>query len=108
AKNKPARDFLENVGAAFRQALNGGYLFLFPASIAAMVGFEPPSTDAASAAPLELAPARSAVGTALRPRRPFTRYRELALENCDIPRIHHVIEANAVLHSVSQNGYVPP
>ena len=40
-KNQPAWDFLENVGSAFKQPLNGGYTFRFPASFAAETTFEP-------------------------------------------------------------------
>ena len=35
AKNKPVLDFLHAVGKYFQQSLNGGYLFRFPASVAA-------------------------------------------------------------------------
>ena len=39
AKNKPALDFLQSVGAAFKQALNGGFVYVFPAEFAAGVTF---------------------------------------------------------------------
>lgn len=41
AKNKPAWDFLEHAGSGFKQPLNGGYLFRFPAGYAAEVAFAP-------------------------------------------------------------------
>jgi len=36
-KNKPALDFLERVGKDFRQPLNGGFIFRFPAETAARI-----------------------------------------------------------------------
>ena len=40
-RNKPAFDFLQSVGADFRQAPNGGYVYQFPAEYAAEVTFTP-------------------------------------------------------------------
>src|SRR4029077_5614427 len=39
ARNRPGLDFLESVGASFRQGQNGGYLFRFPAGFASEVVF---------------------------------------------------------------------
>ncbi|MGH7968951.1 MAG: HAD-IIIC family phosphatase, partial [Limisphaerales bacterium] len=56
AKNKPVEEFLENVGAAFKQPLNGGFVFRFPSAFAAQVHFVPPKSRlapiAAAAAPI--------------------------------------------------------
>ncbi|HLX71795.1 MAG TPA: HAD-IIIC family phosphatase, partial [Verrucomicrobiae bacterium] len=43
-KNKPAQDFLQNVGAEFKQALNGGFVYAFPAEFAAEVTLNPQGT----------------------------------------------------------------
>lgn len=45
AKNQPARDFLEAVGAAFRETREGGFLFRFPAEAAASCAFAPASAS---------------------------------------------------------------
>ena len=54
AKNKPALDFLQSVGAAFKQPLNGGFVYAFPSDVAAKIAFNAenaPATAAAIAAP---------------------------------------------------------
>lgn len=95
-KNKPALDFLQSIGAEFKQALNGGFVYRFPAEFAAEVTFTPadetpaptgekaegqmakPETDRATAAP----------GAA-------KLFRTIALEFNTPEKIHAAIEANA-------------
>lgn len=45
ARNQPAWDFLNDVGAAFRQGTNGSMAFRFPADVAAETVFEPRSAE---------------------------------------------------------------
>ncbi len=51
AKNQPALDFLESVGAAFRQGNNGGSRFRFPSEFAAHVQFNPEKLASSRAEP---------------------------------------------------------
>ncbi|HPU55900.1 MAG TPA: amino acid adenylation domain-containing protein, partial [Verrucomicrobiota bacterium] len=44
ARNKPAADFLQEVGAQCREALNGGYVYRFPAKAAEATRFNPNSS----------------------------------------------------------------
>ena len=44
AKNKPVLEFLNNVGACFRQGSNGSLTFHFPAEVAARIKFDPQTT----------------------------------------------------------------
>jgi len=46
AKNKPAHDFLGSVGAQFKQALNGGFVYVFPAEFAAGIKFSAQNSEA--------------------------------------------------------------
>ena len=105
-KNKPALDFLESVGSAFRQPLNGGYLFRFPTGVAAGVVFEPRCPQAQH----ELNPAsfkQSDIKVSSELRK-FERYGELALEASTVAKIHQAVEAKSLLRSVRMNGCVPP
>ncbi len=80
-KNQPAFIFLEKIGAAFRQAYNGGYLYRLPAKYAAGVAFNPAAEE-------NIGPASSEVAVAARPAgettssvtNGFRRYRSIALE----------------------------
>ena len=49
AKNKPVLEFLNSVGACFRQGSNGSLLFHFPAEVAARIKFDPQNAAPASA-----------------------------------------------------------
>jgi acyl carrier protein len=44
-KNRPAREFLDAVGAKYKEAVNGSYLYRFPAEFAAAVTFTPPAGE---------------------------------------------------------------
>ena len=49
AKNKPVLEFLNSVGACFRQGANGALTFHFPAEVAARIKFDPENAEAPSA-----------------------------------------------------------
>lgn len=104
AKNKPALDFLEAVGGPFRQALNGGYVFRFPAEVAAGISFEPQNVAVAS---LALVPAgKSAARPDTRPT--FARWRWIALEASAVNQIQALIEAKAGVRSSSPSTSAAP
>jgi len=121
-KNRPALDFLESIGTSFRQPLNGGYLFRFPAGFAAEVSFNPqtennsrlqpsegdrrPASDfrnevrRGSSAPLSTSPiARLTRRNQTKTDHPalpfikFVRCRQIALGSSDPAQIHQRIEA---------------
>jgi amino acid adenylation domain-containing protein/FkbH-like protein len=86
AKNKPALDFLENVGQPFRQALNGGYVFRFPSEIAAAVTLNPQDSPQSSATT-----ARKNIE--MTARNSFTRWRWIATEANRAEKILELIES---------------
>jgi amino acid adenylation domain-containing protein/FkbH-like protein len=107
AKNKPALDFLQSVGVAFKQPLNGGFVYAFPADDAAKIAFnadnaEPAAPDTASVSNGERPAAAAASGVK------FNRCRAIALELNDPALIHQVIEGRAELRSGAQADYVAP
>ena len=104
AKNKPALDFLESVGRGFKQALNGGFVFKFPAGFAADVAFCPSST------PAEPAPTNEPPSAVLPAdgRKKFNRCRELALEANSAESIHHRILQRQTSRAVGRRTYVAP
>lgn len=104
SRNKPAFDFLERVGAEFKQALNGGYVFRFPAEVAARLRFEPSQVS-----PLEITP-RSIPGKEPDGPRPakFAGYRKIALEAGDSETIHQAIETHAAQRNRRTSGGASP
>jgi amino acid adenylation domain-containing protein/FkbH-like protein len=109
-KNKPALDFLESVGAAFKQPLDGGYVFRFPAGFAEEVAFNPPAESSAGAvAPMaESKNEPAALKLQSAPVWRFTRWREIALEAQEPARIHQRVESGAVAHINRRGEYVAP
>jgi amino acid adenylation domain-containing protein/FkbH-like protein len=107
-KNKPAHDFLESVGAPFRQPLNGGYLFRFPAGFAAEVVLNGQSGNGDSAVELNAPQPRPAELQAQASRRKFSRCREIALQANDPARIHQEIEAKSAVRRSNRAGYAAP
>ena len=109
AKNKPALDFLQAVGAPFKQALNGGFIYPFPAEFAAEVIFdagEPAESDsvaneASNQPALKPSPA---VGDKIR----FDSCRSIATKFNDPARIHEAIEQTTETRAVVQDNYVAP
>jgi FkbH-like protein len=89
-RNKPALDFLESVGSAYRQPQNGGSLFRFPAALAANTIFEPRTADPSNAPRSTLHAPRSTLHA---PR--STPYRDIALLANDLAAIQQEIESAA-------------
>jgi FkbH-like protein len=119
-KNQPAFDFLNNIGASFRQASNGGYVFRFPAEFAAAVKLDSgpaltPKSEGGSVAPKSdeggarsLVAPKSDEGGTLQAPRSFTRWRWLALEASDANKIVQLIEGKASTRSRGQHAYTEP
>jgi amino acid adenylation domain-containing protein/FkbH-like protein len=128
SKNRPALEFVESVGAPFRQARNGGYLFRFPAAYAAEVTLELRSCEperpvsehqtAKSAREEGRARAKSAPGIGTQEHglpidpdwRPIrgSRYRRIALELNTAAAIHQALEARSLARPVKRTGYTAP
>jgi thioesterase domain-containing protein/acyl carrier protein len=91
AKNKPALQFLESVGEQFRQPLNGGFIFRFPAGAAAQISFVPhsasPGSMAAKVGASPVAHSDTASGS--------VRWRWIAVEANEVSKIEALIEAKA-------------
>lgn len=106
ARNRPALDFLESVGAQFKQALNGGWLFRFPSAFAASVELHPTVAEPAvvPATGDERIARPSASGAA----RKFSECRAIALDGGDIAAIHKRIESRAVVRPGSDRERVAP
>ena len=49
AKNQPALDFLETIGAPFQEPFEGGWRFKFPAEFAANLSYDPDATESMAA-----------------------------------------------------------
>jgi amino acid adenylation domain-containing protein/FkbH-like protein len=99
ARNKPALDFLESVGASFRQP----HQFHFPANSAAQVVFDP-HHDSPSLPKKSDADAPRPMGAPSK----FIQCRTIALEMRDAARIHEKIETRLPLRSAGGRGYVAP
>jgi FkbH-like protein len=107
-RNKPASDFLQSFGQEFRQPLNGGYVYKFPAEFAAEVTFNPPSTEPVQLSAPEAGPAASDSGVKPRGSELFRRCRTIALEYDDAEKIHQAIEKKATIRSVGHRDYKSP
>jgi FkbH-like protein len=103
-KNQPAFEFLESVGSSFKQALNGGYVFRFPAGFAAEVAFSPSlrKSELTAEGSAPAAPSRHLMSGR------FTRYREIALQAKDPHELQKQIEAAAIVRSRRSGEYVGP
>jgi amino acid adenylation domain-containing protein/FkbH-like protein len=102
AKNKPAQDFLQSVGAQFKQALNGGFLYAFPAEFAAEVALNPhdaqPGLPAIESQNIQKPPAFQK----------FQICRSMALELNDAAKIQRAIESKAQTRASTQTDYLAP
>ncbi|HVV00522.1 MAG TPA: thioesterase domain-containing protein, partial [Verrucomicrobiae bacterium] len=131
-RNQPALDFLESIGAPFRQPSNGGYLFRFPAGFAAEVTFNPQPAEEAHPSPEKAVnsiaenggdgkaplsnrssqPATALSGSNTAAAQPllsgFRRCREIALNACDAGRIHQQVESRAEKRAGNRSTYVAP
>jgi amino acid adenylation domain-containing protein/FkbH-like protein len=105
-RNKPGLDFLESVGGVFKQALNGGYVFRFPARFAAEVVFHPmvSETEAEGLKTVSIWRVGAGSGSA----RKFDACRRIALEACDPVVIHEKIQAAQVLRQAASLSYTAP
>ena len=105
AKNKPVEEFLENVGAAFKQPLNGGFVFRFPSAFAAQVHFVPPKSRSApvAAAATPILPAANPVSA-----RKLAMYQTIADQASDIAAVHHRFEAEKPSRARQGETYSPP
>jgi amino acid adenylation domain-containing protein/FkbH-like protein len=107
AKNKPALDFLESVGAEFRQPLNGGSVYRFPVDYAVDVVFDP-KEDAVPEVKAGAAVIEKPAAGAVAPDRKFTRFRAIALQANDPVKILGAIEGRAAHRAGAGEGYVAP
>jgi amino acid adenylation domain-containing protein/FkbH-like protein len=116
SKNKPAFEFLESIGAKFRQSLNGGDVFRFPAADAGQVRFEQLGSELERASSLQqqsnsvqslkVAEGPAEAGTPYQAK--FDLCRQIALELNDPAKIHAAIESKAVIRSGNRTSYSPP
>ncbi len=104
AKNKPALDFLQSIGADFKQALNGGFVYAFPAEFAAEVVLDPHKDGAKGA---EIGSETNAAIPASAGKK-FSRCREIALEANDATKIHQAIEGKVEVRAAAKGDYVAP
>ncbi len=104
AKNKPVLTFLENVGGAFKQPLNGGFIFRFPSAYAAKVTFNPRSS--APASPAAGAP-RLANSTSISARK-LSQYFSIAQEANEALAIHARVEGNKPFRTRQERSYTAP
>lgn len=106
-KNKPAGEFLEKVGEAWRQPLNGGYSFRFPEEVASNVRFEAVrEQEAGKSADLLKPPA--AVVSAHPWAQVGSHLQWVAVEANDAAKILAQIETSAAVGPVSQTDYIAP
>lgn len=109
AKNKPALDFLESVGAQFKQALNGGFVYALPAEFAAEVTLnaqDVPSVPADKNFTQNFD--RHALLVPVSTGSKFTRCRTIALALNDPLKIQQAMERKSGVHSSRQAAYAPP
>jgi len=112
-RNQPALDFLESIGGPFRQSLNGGLLFRFPAGFAAEVTFNPQANEAPISEPKDEAARATKTATPENNNRAggvgkFTRCRDIALNANDAALIHQHLEAHTQVRAASHSNYVAP
>ncbi|HWD93513.1 MAG TPA: amino acid adenylation domain-containing protein [Verrucomicrobiae bacterium] len=105
AKNKPALDFLQSVGAEFKQPLNGGFVYVFPTQVAAEMKFEAKNAgEAENVGATE--EKNSSLPAPAAPSVRLSRCRSIALELNDPARIHEAIEGTAEVRAIEQDDYV--
>ena len=101
-KNQPAFDFLESVGARFKQTLNGGMVYRFPAAHAATAEKLRESADGVA----DRKPASAPVSTAGPGH--FTRLAHIASDLSTVDAIMHAIESSKVVRARSNGTHVAP
>ena len=107
-KNKPALDFLEQLGGAFKQPLNGGSIFRIPVDFAVQIAFHPGSESERreKGNPVQVVGSRSRVMRD--PGARFSSCLAIALEGNDAQRIHQEMRKGIELHNRGGSKYVPP
>ena len=106
-KNQPAFNFLEKIGARFRQGSNGGYLYRLPTKFAAAVTFNVAAMDDAGSAGLPAAPTMKG-GTISDERTKFGRYRWIALEaNDPVNILSQVMGGKSRSRTGEHPAYIP-
>ena len=104
AKNIPALDFLESIGGPFRQPLNGGSVFRFPADIAAEMAFNPQKVAAET--PALISPGQPAAQTDIRST--FAHWRWIALQANQVNKIQALIEGKTGVRKSSGLEFAAP
>ena len=105
AKNKPAFDFLQQNCAAHQQPFNGGSVFRLPVDSAAGLAFHPATDNGPGRAAAPVAtPEKPALVSAAR----FDLCRAIALETCDMARIHQQVRGAASVRSCDHAKYKAP
>jgi amino acid adenylation domain-containing protein/FkbH-like protein len=111
AKNQPGYDFLDQIGAPFRQGQNGGYLFRFPAGFAAEVTFNPQLAETESERPKEsqpsISPAKPVEIRGALPRK-FAKCHEIAMGFGNAAAIHANVEGRQKTRVVGKTDYAAP
>jgi amino acid adenylation domain-containing protein/FkbH-like protein len=108
ARNQPASNFLESVGLDFKQPLNGGSRFRFPAAYVAEVAFHP------SAEPRQgwADPAKRRTNGRPVISRGFaggsSRCRDIALNSNDISRIFAEVGTNTATRQREKRNFIAP
>lgn len=108
-KNRPAQDFLGDVGTAFKEPSQDGFLFRFPAEFAANLRYSPPVADGSSAFPSEpsssaIAPLTSAADTQAK----AALLNSIATELQEAEEIHKVISAQTQLRPGTKTTFMAP
>jgi len=103
-RNKPALDFLESVGGAFKQPHNGGVLFRFPSGFAAEVTFSPDTAppEATTSSSLRTASVTAGKQTS------FPNCRAIALTLNSAEAIHTRLQRSTSVRSRVGMDYQPP
>jgi FkbH-like protein len=109
AKNKPALDFLESVGAAFRQADHGTFSFRFPSDYAANAQFDPdgspaPVAETKAAGPELEQNRRPEAYSGIRP----SDYNWIARNAARIDQIYSLVAADSQPSPAVHQDYVAP
>ncbi|EEF60978.1 amino acid adenylation domain protein [Pedosphaera parvula Ellin514] len=108
-KNKPAFNFLETVGARFRQPTNGGYIYRFPAEFAAGIVFTPEVAEKQQPAKASFTAEHVKVKSSTSERRvKFTCCREIALAANDVSQIQQAMAAKSRTRSRDRKTYSAP
>jgi FkbH-like protein len=109
AKNQPALDFLESLGAPVKEPVGDGFLFRLPVEFAAAVGDHLPVSERTHAAvdkPASSAVASSVFAADAQAKAPLLT--SIATELCDADQIHKVVAERALRQLKRSTIYVAP